>query len=129
VAELGGAGWLDADHPLTQVDNAIIKCRVESHDRDPATAIPSIGSALAWFVLTLTGTAHPAPVGGLPVPRNMLESQRISFQSLHEYAEPNGKIDPAQNSCSPRAAAASPSGGGNENSSLKIPREIAKREF
>ena len=40
LAELDGNDWLDEDDPLTASDKALIESRVESHEKNPETAVP-----------------------------------------------------------------------------------------
>jgi putative addiction module component (TIGR02574 family) len=40
LAELDGDGWADDDDPLSEADKAVIKSRIEAHERAPETAIP-----------------------------------------------------------------------------------------
>jgi putative addiction module component (TIGR02574 family) len=40
LAELDGNDWLDEDDPLSNDDKALIKSRIEAHEKNPQTAIP-----------------------------------------------------------------------------------------
>jgi putative addiction module component (TIGR02574 family) len=39
LAELDGDGWTESDDPLSDAEKAIIRDRVEAHERDPESAI------------------------------------------------------------------------------------------
>ena len=40
LAEIDGEEWLDLDDPLTDAEKAILKARIEAHEKNPEAAIP-----------------------------------------------------------------------------------------
>jgi putative addiction module component (TIGR02574 family) len=40
LAELDDNKWMDADDPLTDADKALIESRIETHEKNPQTAVP-----------------------------------------------------------------------------------------